>query len=129
MTPGAVILGAFMALGIPFYLKIPLVALVAPIAIARLVYPQPEGNKILSASVVIAVGGPVAFDLLYWFPGGGIGIVLGFAAFWIITSCTLDYYFDVHYDQSYAITGHIVAVCFFLWVIAGAVLMALDWLR
>ena len=116
-------------MGLPFYLKIPLVALVTPIAIARLIYPRPEGNKIMSASVIIAVAGPLAFNLLYWFPGGGIGIVLGFAAFWIITSCTLDYYFDVHYDQSYAITGHIVTVCLFLWVIAGAVLMALGSLR
>jgi hypothetical protein len=123
MNPGAVIFGVFAALGLPFYLKIPLVA---PIAIARLIYPRPEGNKILSASVIIAVAGPLAFSLLYWFPGGGIGIVLGFAAFWIITSCTLDYNFDVHYDQSYAITGHIVTVCLFLWVIAGAVLMALG---
>ena len=113
-------------MGLPFYLKIPLVALVAPIAIARLIYPRPEGNKILSASVIIAVGGSLAFNLLYWFPGGGIGIVLGFAAFWIITTCTLDHYFDVHYDQSYAITGHIVTVCLFLWVIAGCVVMVLG---
>jgi len=129
MNPGAAIFAVFDALGLPFYLKIPLVALVAPITIARLVYPRPEGSKILSASAIIAVGGPLAFNLLYWFPGGLIGLVLGFAAFWIITTCTLDYFLDVHYDQSYAITGHIVTVCLFLWVIAGAVLTALGALR
>lgn len=48
-----------------------------------------------------------------------MGILLGVVAFWLVVVFTLDHYFEVHYDQSYAITGQIVLVSIVVWLVVG----------
>ena len=81
--------------------------------------PKPEKQRLLRSTLIIAVGGSLAFQVPMWFPGGLIGILLAIAAFWIVVSCTLDHYFEVHYDQSYGFTGQIVGISVLLWLIVG----------
>ena len=123
--PGAIIYVIVKALSVMPLAKIPVTALIALIVVSLVVYPRPAGGKILSATVVIAVVGPLAFSLLMWFPGGLLGALLGLAAFWIITSCTLDRVLDVHFDRSYAITGQIVGVSVPLWILLGLAVLLL----
>jgi len=125
MGPASIIRAIVTALAVMPLAKIPITALVAPIVISMMVYPRPAGGKILAATGLIAVAGTLGFSLLMWFPGGIIGVILGFAAFWVITGCVLDHFFDVHFDQSYAITGQIVGISVVVWMLLGVAVLVL----
>lgn len=110
-------------------LKILIVAVVAHISIALLIYPRPPAGRLVSVLPIMAVGGPLAFQIPMWFPGGLLGVLLGITAFWLVVVLTLDHFFDVHYDQSYAITGQIVGISVLIWLILGLTLNVLAAMR
>ncbi|HUV05742.1 MAG TPA: hypothetical protein VMX94_11625 [Armatimonadota bacterium] len=117
------ILSAFM---VNVLLKIVIAGVVAPIIICTSVYPKPTAKAVLQATLMIAVGGSLAFQLLVRFPGGLVGILVGLVAFWFVTSLTLDHCFDVDFDKSYSFTGTIVVATALIWLVVGAVIYILG---
>jgi len=121
------VLGAILhGLGVNVLIKTAIVGLVAPIAIRMLLEQKAEKQRLLWATLVMAVGGSLGFQVFLWLPLGFVGLVPGFVAFWVIVSCTLDHYFDVHYEESYAYTGQIVGISVLLWLIVGVAIYFLS---
>jgi hypothetical protein len=123
--PASIISTVMKLLGVTLLLKIPITMVLAVVVIPMAIYPRPEFRTILLASAIMAVAGPVAFTLISLLPFGLIGLLLAIVIYWVIVSSVIDRYFDVHYDQSYAITGQIVITTILLWILAGFAMMFL----
>ena len=124
--PASIIFTVLKLLGVTLLLKIPIAMAVAVVVIPMAIYPRPEFRTVLLASVIMAVAGPVAFTLISLLPLGLISLLLAIVIYWVIVSTVIDRYFDVHYDQSYAITGKVVITTMLLWTLAGFAMLLLT---
>lgn len=120
---GSMVIGL---LRVPILLKIPIAIAVVLAVIPFTIYQKTEFRKVLIAAAIIAVAGSVAFDVILLLPLNFVGPLLAFIIYWVIVSAVLDHYFDVHYDQSYAVTAQIVVPTVLIWMIAGFVMLLLQ---
>ncbi len=125
LSPYAFINTVIRLLGLTLVLKIPITIVVAVVAIPMAIYPRPVFGKVLQASLIMAVVGSVAFTVISLLPGL-IGLLLAVIVYWVIVSTVLDRHFEVHYDQSYAITGQIVIASMALWILCSLAIMAIQ---
>lgn len=120
---GSMVIGL---LRVPILLKIPIAIAVVLAVIPFTIYQKTEFRKVLIAAAIIAVAGSVAFDVVLMLPLNFVGPLLAFIIYWVIVSAVLDHYFDVYYDQSYAVTAEIVVPTVLIWMIAGFVMLLLQ---
>ena len=122
MITGNIIGAIINALSLNIFLKMIIAFIVTFISISQMVYPKPENKKILKSSLIIALAGSFIFQVMLWFPGGLIGLILGIVIYWVLTSAFLDRFFDINFEQSYNYTGSIVVISILLWGILGAII-------
>lgn len=124
--PGAVISTIPKVLAFNVLLKMAVVGVTAHIAAYALIDPRPHIDRRLKSTALITICGTLAFQLPMWLFNGLIGVLLGLMGFWLVVTFTLDHFFDIDYDKSYALTGRIVGTSVLVWLIIGAVILSYD---
>ncbi len=118
LGPGAIFDAIVSGLMVSVFIKMAVTGIVA-LVVSMSIYPKPTGRSISRATPIMAVAGSVAFQLFMYIPGGFLGVLIGTGAFWLVVTFTMDHYFEVHYDQSYAHTLQIVGISLVVWLIIG----------
>lgn len=107
-------------LSVNMLLKMALAGAVAFFVNRELVHPRPLTNDNLRTTLITAVIGSWIFQLLLWFPGGLIGLLLGLTAFWFIVTFIVDKFFYVEPNKSRLLTSLIVGITAVCWIVIGA---------
>lgn len=102
------------------------------------IYPERGGRSVLYSALIIGIGGPIVFYLVYLVAlvplmlpfalglGALIGLALGAGAFWVIVAFTIDRFMDLHYDRAHAVTVNIVRITLIAWIVIGGVGMLIS---